>query len=234
MTRRHRPPVRQFAVRMHLEIPREHRKQHIGPGTRALSALMDAGYIRQDLTVGERAEIIRQMSLTNKQAQEEYIAAVLTGMEMIAKPDLEPAKAQTPGHKQRRRGRPKGSPLKKLDLILWHKMIAAYHRAHIEASAKDTDQYIPNRDLDNLLKDQYVPTRDVDNLLRQATEEASRETKTTTAASIRHRLVSRSRQCEINPQDLGLASLYFHEFDRAIQELPVGFASKPRRRKNHS
>src|SRR3954471_22635093 len=89
MTRRHRPPVRQFAVRMHLEIPREHRKQHIGPGTRALSALMDAGYIRQDLTVGERAEIIRQMSLTNKQAQEEYIAAVLTGMEMIAKPDLE-------------------------------------------------------------------------------------------------------------------------------------------------
>jgi hypothetical protein len=220
---------------MRLEIPREHRKQHIGPGTRALFTLIDGGHIRPaELTVSQREDIAQRVLLINKQAQEEYIATVLITMETVTKPDLGSANAQTPGEKKRKRGRPKGSPLLKSDLSLVHKMVAAYHIAHIEDPSEETDPSVPNQELEKLLQKAYDQTRDVDNLLRQATQEASQEAKTTTAESIRHRLVSRHRKCEINPQDLSLAGFYFHEFARAMQELPVGFASKSRRRKNRS
>jgi len=222
MTQRHRPPIRQFAVRMRLEIPREHREQHIGPGTRALFALMDAGYIRsEDLTVAERADIIRRMSLINKQAQEEYIAAVLTGMEVVSKASPKSAKARAPRDGQRKRGRPKGSGKLKSDTLVINEMIVVDHLVEIGWSPEIIYEHFP--------KCRFTPTHNFSNLLQQAAQIAKAEN--TTVEASRHRMHGRFRNGELR---LGLASVHLPKVSAKVEALPVGFAPKPRRRKNRS
>src|SRR4051812_44685751 len=65
----------------------------ICPGTQALHAMLDAGFIRpEDLTDDQRADLIRLVSLIDKQAREDVQAAFRLGMKVVSKPSPKSAK----------------------------------------------------------------------------------------------------------------------------------------------
>src|SRR5687768_13074728 len=125
MTRRKRSVVRQFAVRMRLGIiPPEHRKGHVGPGSRALYEFIGPGYIpSKNLTSSERHDMHRRAALIDRQADEEIMAAVLATMELMPKLDIVLVEALIPAHQKRKRGRPKGLPLIKKDRSIMRDMV---------------------------------------------------------------------------------------------------------------
>jgi hypothetical protein len=186
------------------------------PGTQALRALIDARHIRlDDLTVAQREDMIRQMSLIDQQAKERVHEAFCPGMKVANGPNPNSAEARSSGDEQRRRGRPKGSStLIEKDRRVVNEMIVALHLAHIGYRSGTFKR--------------LTVTRDIKDLLQQA----CRIVKTTSEESTRHRILSRIRKGEIKASDFGLASLYFDDVVRALRSLTPGFAQKTIRRKN--
>jgi hypothetical protein len=186
------------------------------PGTQALRALIDAGHIRlDDLTVAQREDMIRQMSLIDQQAKERVHEAFCLGMKVANGPNPNSAEARSSGDEQRRRGRPKGSStLIEKDRRVVNEMIVALHLAHIGYRSGTFKR--------------LTVTRDIKDLLQQA----CRIVKTTSEESTRHRILSRIRKGEIKASDFGLAGLYFDDVVRALRSLTPGFAQKTIRRKN--
>jgi hypothetical protein len=188
----------------------------ICPGTQTLHALMDAGFIRpEDLTDGQRADLIRLVSLIDQQAKERVHEAFCLGMKVANGTNPNSAEARSSGDEQRRRGRPKGSStLIEKDRRVVNEMIVALHLAHIGYRSGTFKR--------------LTVTRDIKDLLQQA----CRIVKTTSEESTRHRILSRIRKGEIKASDFGLASLYFDDVVRALRSLTPGFAQKTIRRKN--